>query len=129
MLTPGHVSNAKIGAQPKLNIGAYSALGLKPTSGYTTKTPKYQAVGKYVTWKFTGGTALAGQRVNVLVAKQVNGVWGGPKYLKSAWADANGIVTFAWTSKTAAAVNVRVQWPGSNHYGVSTSKALGAYCK
>ena len=123
------VSNAKIGVAPKLSIGAVSALGLNPTSGYTTKTPKTQAKGKYVTWKFTGGTALAGQRVNVLVAKKINGAWGGPKYLKSAWADANGIVTFAWTSKTAAAVNVRVQWPGTNSYSVSISKALGAYWK
>ena len=121
------VSNAIIGVPSKLNIAANSALGLNPTSGYTMITPKYQAVRKYVTWKFTGGMALAGQRVNILVAKHINGAWGGPVYYKSAWADANGIVTFAWTSKTAAAVNVRVQWPGSSTYGVSTSKALGAY--
>ena len=121
------VSNAKIGAAPHLNIAANSALGLNPTKGYTMLTPKYQAVGKYVTWKFTGGPALAGQRVNILVAKHFNGAWGGPVYYKSAWADANGIVTFAWTSKTAAAINVRVQWPGTAAYAVSTSKALGAY--
>ena len=82
-----------------------------------------------MTWKFTGGPALAGQRVNVLVAKHINGAWGGPVYYKSAWADANGIVTFSWTSKTAAAINVRVQWPGTTAYAVSTSKALGAYYK
>jgi hypothetical protein len=123
------VSNAMIGVSPKLSIAANSALGLNPTSGYTMTTPKYQAVGKYVTWKFTGGPALAGQRVNVLVAKHINGAWGGPVYYKSAWADANGIVTFAWTSKTAAAINVRVQWPGTVAYAVSTSKALGAYYK
>ncbi len=74
------VSNAKIGVAPKLNIAANSALGLNPTSGYTMKTPKYQTVGKYVTWKFTGGPALAGQRVNILVAKKVGGAWGGPVY-------------------------------------------------
>jgi len=123
------VSNAKIGVSPAISIGAVSALGLNPTSGYTTKTPKTQAVGKYITWKFTGGTALAGQRVNVLVAQKINGAWGGPKYLKSAWADANGIVTFAWTSKAGTALNVRVQWPGTTSYSVSYSKALGAYWK
>jgi hypothetical protein len=111
----------------KLDIGASSALGLRPTTGYTTKTPKTQAIGKYVTWRFTGGTALAGQRVNVLVATKVNGAWGRPRYLKSAWAAANGIVTFSWKSSTAAAINVRIQWPGSATFGVSTSKALGAY--
>ncbi len=123
------VSPAKIGVAPKLNIGAVSALGLNPTSGYTTKTPKTQVKGKYVTWKFTGGTALAGQRVNVLIAKKINGAWGGPVYLKSAWADANGIVTFSMKSASAAAVNIRVQWPGSSTMGVSVSKALGAYWK
>jgi len=111
----------------KLDISVSSALGLRPTTGYTTKTPKTQAIGKYVTWRFTGGTALAGQRVNVLVATKVNGAWGGPRYLKSAWAAANGIVTFSWKSNTAAAINVRIQWPGSATFGVSTSKALGAY--
>jgi hypothetical protein len=123
------VSNAKIGVAPKLSVGAVSALGLNPTSGYTASTPKTQALGKYVTWKFTGGTALAGQRVNVLVAKKVGGAWTGPVYLKSAWADANGIVTVSMKSASAAAVNVRVQWPGNANYAVSTSKALGAYWK
>ncbi len=114
---------------PKLPFSVGSALGLNPTSGYTTKTPKTQVKGKYVTWKFTGGTALAGQRVNVLIAKKINGAWGGPVYLKSAWADANGIVTFSMKSASAAAVNIRVQWPGSSTMGVSVSKALGAYWK
>jgi hypothetical protein len=123
------VSNAIVGVPSKLNIAANSALGLNPTRGYTMITPKYQAVRKYVTWKFTGGMALAGQRVNILVAKHINGAWGGPVYYKSAWADANGIVTFAWTSKTAGAINVRVQWPGNLSYAVSVSKALGAYYK
>jgi GH25 family lysozyme M1 (1,4-beta-N-acetylmuramidase) len=114
---------------PSLSIGASSALGLKLATGYTTRTPKTQVIGKYVTWKFTGGTALAGQRANVMVAKKIGGVWGGPVYLKSAWADANGSVTFWYKSNTAAAINVRVQWPGGATYGVSTSTALGAYWK
>ena len=113
----------------RLDIGASSALGLKATTGYTTKTPKTQAKGKYVTWKFAGGPALAGRRVNVLIAKRINGVWGGPTYFKSAWADALGIVTFSWKSNMAAAINVRVQWPGAASYGVSYSRALGAYWK
>ncbi len=64
--------------------------------------------------------------MNVLVATKVGGIWGPVKYLKSAWADANGVVTFAWKSNTAAWVNVRVQWPGSAAYGVSYSKSLAA---
>jgi hypothetical protein len=127
------VSNATIGVAPpppalvKLNINATSALGNNPTSGYTTKTPKVQAVGKYVTWKFTGGTVLAGQRVNILVAQRINGAWGGPKYFVSRTADANGIVTFIWKSNSALVVNARAQWPGNATYAVSTSPALGAH--
>jgi hypothetical protein len=111
----------------RLTIGADSALGLRPTTGYTTRTPKTQAVGTYVTWRFAGGTALAGQRVNVMIATKVGGVWGGPQYLKSAWADAKGVVTFWWRANVATAVNVRVQWPGTAIFGASTSAALGAY--
>ncbi|MFH0751118.1 MAG: hypothetical protein V2B17_04715, partial [Chloroflexota bacterium] len=96
---------------------------------YTTRTPKVQAIGKYITWKFAGGSALAGQRINVLIARKTDGVWGSPTYLKSAWADANGNVTFWYRSGTAAAINFRVQWPGDSNYAVSTSKALGAYWK
>ena len=55
------------------------------------------------------GPALAGQRVNVLVATKVNGVWGQPKYLKSAWANASGVVTFARRLTSAGAINVRIQ--------------------
>ena len=117
------------GTRPALAISASSALGLNPTSGYTSSTPKYATVGKYVTWEFIGGTALAGQRVNVMVATRVGGVWGLPKYLKSAWANSSGIVTFARSLSSAGAINVRIQWPGNTTYGVSTSKALGAYWK
>ena len=82
-----------------------------------------------MTWQFTGGAALAGQRVNILVATRVNGVWSTPKYLKSAWADSSGVVTFARSLKSAGAINVRIQWPGSSTYAVSTSTPLGAYWK
>jgi hypothetical protein len=111
----------------RLDISAASALGLRPPTGYTTKTPKVQATGRYVTWKFTGGTVMAGQRVNILVAKKLDGAWGSPAYLRSAWADAEGTVTFAWRLRSAGAVNVRIQWPGGGTYGVSTSAAHGAY--
>ncbi len=123
------VSPASVIVAKALSIKANSALGSNPTSGYTTKTPKTQVVGKSVTWKFTGGTALAGKRVNVMVATKIGGAWGGPVYLKSAWADANGIVTVVLKYNAAKWINVRVQWPGSATYSVSTSPALGALWK
>ena len=123
------VSPATVVAPRALSIGAVSALGANPTSGYSTKTPKVQTAGKYITWKFTGGKALAGQRVNVLKAVRINGAWGGPSYLKSAWADANGIVTVVMKASAGTVLNLRVQWPGGGVYTVSTSKALGGAWK
>ena len=117
------------GSRTALTISPSSALGLSPASGFSTSTPKYTTVGEYVTWKFNGGSALAGQRVNVLLATRVAGVWGLPKYFKSAWADGTGIVTFARALSSAGAINIRIQWPGNTTYAVSTSKALGAYWK
>ena len=111
---------------PPIQIGASSALGLRPATGFSAKTPKVTALRTYVTWRFTGGAALAGQRVNVLVAMKTNGVWVSPAYLKSAWADAKGVVTFWSTAKTASTINVRIQWPGDPGHGASISGALGA---
>ncbi len=112
---------------PVLRIGASSALGRAPATGYSAKTPKVARVGSSVTWKFNLGAALAGQRVNLLVASRVGTAWGAPKYYRSAWTDPNGVVTFAWTRTTAGAINVRVQLYGSGTYATSTSPALGAY--
>jgi hypothetical protein len=115
------------GTLPKLTIAVVSAPGKMPATGYTTTTPKTAKIGAYVTWRFGGGSTLAGLRVNVLIARKVNGVWGNPVYYKSLWADQYGVVRFPYKSSSAAAINVRVQWPGSTTWGVSTSKALGAY--
>ncbi len=123
------ISNARIGGPFTLSIGAVSALGLNPTSGYTTKTPKVQVPNKYITWKFTGGKTLANQRVNILVALRINGAWGGPQYLVSRTADANGIVTFYWKAPAGTVLNIRAQWPGNDNYNKSTSPALGAHWK
>jgi hypothetical protein len=114
---------------PPIAIGAASALGLRPATGFSAKTPKVAPLRGFVTWQFSGGAALAGQRVNVLVAKKTKGAWGSPAYLRSAWADAKGVVTFWTTASAAAAINVRVQWPGDPGHGVSTSGALGASWK
>ena len=114
---------------PPIAIGAASAVGLRPATGFSAKSPKVAPLRGFVSWRFSGGAALAGQRVNVLVAKKTKGAWGSPAYLKSAWADAKGVVTVWMTASAATALNVRVQWPGDPGHGVSTSVALGAYWK
>ncbi len=123
------VSNAKIGVAPKLSIGAYSALGLNPTSGYTTRPrrprPSWQVHHLEVHGR-DGACRPARERPR---GQEDRRCLGRPKYLKSAWADANGIVTFAWKSNSAAAINVRVQLPGNATQRGQRSKALGAYWK
>lgn len=121
------VSPATVIVRQTLSIRAVSALGRDPATGYNTRSPKVQAANRWVTWKFSGGDTLAGQRVNVLVARRIAGAWGGPRYLRSAWADANGIVTVMLRQPAGTVLNVRVQWPGNAMYNVSTSRALGAH--
>jgi hypothetical protein len=121
------VSPARIGERARLSISAVSALGRDPATGYNTRSPKVQVANRWVTWKFAGGDALAGQRVNVLVARRIAGAWGGPRYLRSAWADANGIVTVMLRQPAGTVLNVRIQWPGDANHAVSTSRALGAH--
>jgi len=114
---------------PRLEVGARSALGLRPAAGYTTTSPKTARMGTWVTWRFTGGKAMAGQRVNVLMATRVNGTWSKARTVTTRWADTNGTVVFSWKSSSATMVYARVQWPGNATYGVSTSRALAVAWK
>lgn len=75
----------------------------------------------------TGGNTLAGQRVNVLVARRIASAWGGPRYFRSAWADANGTVTVMLRQPAGTVHSVRIQWPGNARFNVSASRALGAH--
>ena len=68
---------------PPIAIGAASALGLRPATGFSAKSPKVAPLRGFVSWRFSGGAALAGQRVNVLVAKKTMRAWGSPAYLRS----------------------------------------------
>jgi hypothetical protein len=121
------VTVATVIEQRTLSISAVSALGFRPTAGYDARSSKVQVANRWVTWRFSGGDVLANQRVNVLVASRIDGAWGGPRYLRSAWADANGIVTVTLRRPAGTVLNVRIQWPGNAMYRVSTSRALGAH--
>ncbi len=127
------ISNAINGSAPTLaplNIAAVSALGLRPTSGYSTKSLKIQAKGKYVTWKFSGGAALAGQTVKIWVTTAaVPGVWGPWKAVTARVSDANGIATYWFKSTKATSISVRAEWMGNATYGDSLSPARGVTWK
>jgi hypothetical protein len=121
------VSPATVIEKRTLSIRAVSALGRDPAVGFNTRSPKVQVANRWVTWRFSGGDTLANQRVNVLVAHRIRGAWTGPRYLRSAWADANGIVTVMLRRPAGTVLNVRIQWPGDAFHRVSTSRALGAH--
>jgi hypothetical protein len=111
---------------PQLSISTKSALGFNASSGYSTKSLKVQAKGKYVTWKFTGGAALAGQRVNILISTATKpGTWSPWKPLTVRVADATGSVTFWWKSSKATSISIRAEWVGNATYGDSLSPARG----
>ena len=94
------VSNAKIGVKPAIAISSTSALGLMPNQGAWTTATKVPEANQYVTWRFIGGSALAGKLVQIQVAaKNSNGGWGPFGTLTSAKADASGTAYFQWRSR------------------------------
>jgi hypothetical protein len=111
---------------PSLGIGATTALGANPTSGYSAKSLKVQAKGKYVTWRFTGGAAMAGQRLTIMVSTASSpGVWGPWKPLTVRVADATGSATFKWKSTKAISISIRAVCVGNDKYADSLSPARG----
>ena len=117
------VSNAKIGVKPAIAINATSALGLMPNQGPWSTATKVAAANKYITWRFQGGSALAGKTVDIYVAvKNSNGGWGPFVKLTSRLADASGTAYFQWRS-TGQWVSVRAMFPGDSNYAESWSAA------
>jgi hypothetical protein len=117
------VSNAKIGAKAAIAISADSALGLMPNQGPWSTSTKVAAANKYITWRFLGGSALAGKTVDIYVAtKNSAGGWGSFVKQTSRLADASGNAYFQWRS-TGKWVSVRAYLPGDTSVAESWSPA------
>ena len=96
-----------VGAPVSVTATAGTALGVT-TSGPFSTTTKVQALGKYVTWKFSFGAAGAGQTVEIWRAvKQADGTWSGFTLLTKRVANSNGDVFFYWRSSSATWISVR----------------------
>jgi hypothetical protein len=109
------VSNAKIGTAPAAVAvsAAGTALGATKTGAFTTST-KVAKLGKYVTWKFAGGSALAGKTVQIWVAtKNSAGRWSAFALKTARVADASGNAYFWWKTSTKAWISVRGGYLGS----------------
>ena len=109
---------------PPIAIGAASALGLRPATGFQREVPQGRPAPRLRQLAVLGGAALAGQRVNVLVAKKTMGAWGSPAYLRLTWADAKGVVTVWMTASAATALErpgavARRSRPRGEHLGRS----------
>jgi hypothetical protein len=106
------VSNAVIGTVSGIALVTQTSLGAVKVGTFTNAT-KVAAFGKYQTWRFAGGSALAGKVVQVWVAtKNANGTWGAFTKLTTRLADSSGNAFFWWRYSTAKWISVRAMYPG-----------------
>ena len=120
------VSNAKIGVLAPVNIGALTGTGLYPNQGAWSTATKVAAANHYVTWRFTGGSQLAGKTVEIWMAKKNSaGGWSTFTKLTARTADASGTVYF-WYRGTSTWVSVRAHFVGDTSVAESWSSARQA---
>jgi hypothetical protein len=95
-----------------ISLTAGTAQGVTTSSLFTAQT-KVTTIGKYVTWQFSGGPALAGRRVEIWAATQVGTEpWSAFTNRTARIADASGNAYFYLRSSTATWVSVRAHYPG-----------------
>ncbi|HSW42551.1 MAG TPA: hypothetical protein VLM76_08595 [Patescibacteria group bacterium] len=115
------ISPARIGVRPAITIRSATALGRTMVGPFTTPT-KTAALNRFITWRFTGGSALAGKRVQIWVAtRNVDGSWGAWSRLTGRTADGAGNVFFWWRSDSARRISVRAFYPGDATHRASWS--------
>lgn len=119
------VSNAKVGTAAVVKMTAATALGVTKLGPFTTST-KVQRAGKYVTWRFTGGAALAGKHVEIWVATRGATAWSAFKKLTGRVADANGNAYFSWRNTAGKWISVRARYAGDASHSASVSPARQA---
>ena len=103
------VSNATVGTAPAVAAVTTSgtALGATKVGPFTVAT-KVAKLGKYVTWKFSGGSALVGKTVQIWVAtKNSAGKWSAFTLLTARTVDASGNAYFWWKTSSKAWISVR----------------------
>lgn len=118
------VSNAKIGNVAPISIGNVAAAGLWPKQGpWSTKTPVV-AKNTYITWRFSGGSALAGKDVEIWVAtKNSAGGWSDFVKVTSRKADASGNALY-WFRSSGKWISVRAHVPAGPTNADSWSAAV-----
>jgi hypothetical protein len=113
---------------PNITLTAGTAYGLTTNTLFTPLT-KVTYVGKYLTWQFAGGPAMAGRRVEIWTATRVGtDPWSAFANRTARIADASGNAYFYLRSGTAMWVSARAYFPGDEVTPAVWSPArLGRY--
>ncbi len=108
------VSNAKIGIASSAAVTTSgTALGATKTGPFSLST-KVAKLGKYVTWKFSTGSALVGKSVQIWVAtKNSAGKWSAFALKTARTVDASGNAYFWWKTSSKAWISVRAGYLGT----------------
>lgn len=97
---------------PGVSFTAGTAHGVTTSALFTTAT-KITTPGKYISWQFSGGPALAGKRVEIWTATQVGTEpWSAFAVRTARIADASGNAYFYLRSSTATWISARAFFPG-----------------
>jgi hypothetical protein len=108
----GEPATAGVTADTGVSLSAGTAQGVTTSAAFTAPT-KVTTVGKYITWQFAGGPALAGKRVEIWTATRVGTDPWSPFAKRTARiADASGTAYFYLRSSTATWVSARAYYPG-----------------
>ena len=95
-----------------LAMAPATALGATTTGTFSNAT-KVTSVGKYITWRFAGGAALALRTVEIWVAtRSGTAPWSAFSKLTARVANASGDVYFSLRGTTARWISVRAYVPG-----------------
>ena len=113
---------------PGVTLTAGTAYGLTTSTLFTPLT-KVTSVGKYLTWQFAGGPAMAGKRVEVWTATKVGtDPWSAFASRTARIADASGNAYFHLRSGTATWLSARAFFPGDETTAALWSPArIGRY--
>ena len=106
------VSPAIVIQRTAIRITSATALGRTMVGPFTTPT-KTAALNQRITWRFSGGSALAGKRVQIWVAtRAADGSWGAWTRVTGRTADGAGNAFFWTRYSSATRISVRAFYPG-----------------
>jgi hypothetical protein len=129
-------SGVIVGDPPPTNVTTDTAVTLTAgtaqgvtTTALFTATTKVTSVGRYLTWQFSGGPAMAGKRVEIWVATRAGtDPWSVFTSRTARIADASGDAYYYLRSATATWVSARAYFPGDETTVAIWSPArLGRY--